>query len=81
MGIVVVEVCETSLINLLDVEEDLESQYPEVAVIKNECLSYCGICRVRPYAMVNGKRVFAKTAEACLDKIKQQIEAELAVYE
>ncbi|WP_040205975.1 DUF1450 domain-containing protein [Neobacillus jeddahensis] len=80
MGIVVVEICDGSLINQLDVEAMLEASYPEVAVIESTCLSFCGMCAKRPYAIVNGKRIFAKTAEECMTLIKQQIEAELAIY-
>ncbi|PLR87777.1 DUF1450 domain-containing protein [Bacillus sp. V33-4] len=80
MGIVVVEICDGSLITEIPLEEILETGYPEVAVIENSCLSFCGMCAKRPYAIVNGKRIFAKTAEECLELIKQYIEAELAVY-
>ncbi|MDQ0226027.1 DUF1450 domain-containing protein [Metabacillus niabensis] len=80
MGIVVVEICDGSLINELDIESILEAQYPEVAVIESSCLSFCGMCAKRPYAIVNGKRIFAKTSEECLALIKEQIEAELAEY-
>jgi len=58
----------------------IESEYPEVAVIQNECLSFCGMCGKRPYAFVNGKRVFAKTPEQCLKLIKERIEVELEFY-
>lgn len=80
MGIILVEICDASLINEIDIEAALEAEYPEVAVIKNDCQSYCGICRVRPYALVNNRRVFAKTPEACLEKIKNVIDEELAFY-
>ncbi|MFD2682500.1 DUF1450 domain-containing protein [Bacillus seohaeanensis] len=80
MGIVVVEICDGSLINELNIERILESEFPEVAVIENDCLSFCGMCAKRPYAIVNGKRIFAKTAEECLALIKNQIESELAIY-
>lgn len=46
MGIVVVEVCDGNLINELDIESIIESEYPEVAVLMNECLSFCGMCAV-----------------------------------
>lgn len=81
MGIIVVEICDGSLINQIDVEAILENEYPEVAVMMNECLSSCGLCAVRPYAMVNGKKIFAEDPEACLEKIKHRIELELALYE
>lgn len=81
MGIVVVEICENSLINAIDIEGILESEYPEVAVITNECLSFCGMCARSPYAFVNGHRVFAKTVEECLQKIRERIEQELALYQ
>lgn len=77
LGIILVEICEGSLINTIDVEAELESRYPEVAVISNECLMACGLCTYSPFAMVNGKRIFAKTPEACLEKIKAAIETEL----
>ncbi|MFZ0371248.1 Uncharacterized protein YuzB, UPF0349 family [Halobacillus alkaliphilus] len=80
MGVVVVEVCDGNLITELDIEDIIESEYPEVAVLMNECLSFCGMCAVRPYAIVNGTRVFAKTTEEALDKIRTKIEEELAVY-
>ncbi|WP_019156256.1 DUF1450 domain-containing protein [Robertmurraya massiliosenegalensis] len=80
MGIVVVEICDGSLINELPIEEILEEEYPEVAVLESSCLSFCGMCAKRPYAIVNGKRIFAKTAEECLELIKKQIEIELAIY-
>ncbi|QTM98822.1 DUF1450 domain-containing protein [Sediminibacillus dalangtanensis] len=80
MGIVVVEICDASLINEVDVEQILESEYSEVSVVKYDCLSFCGLCRVRPYAMVNGTRVFGKTAEECLKAIRSQIDEELAFY-
>ena len=81
MGIVVVEVCDGNVITSIDIEEVLEEEFPEVAVLINECLSFCGLCRVRPYALVNNKRVFGRTPEECLDKIKVAIKEELAVYQ
>ncbi|MFB4210342.1 DUF1450 domain-containing protein [Shouchella sp. 1P09AA] len=81
MGIIVVEVCDGNLMSRVDLEEMLEAEYPEVAVMENECLSFCGLCAVRPYAMVNGTRIYGKTAEECVAKIKHRIELELALYE
>ncbi|ADU31011.1 YuzB family protein [Evansella cellulosilytica] len=80
MGIVVVEVCSSNFIHSIDIEGIIESEYPEVAVIENTCLSFCGMCAKSPFAIVNGKRIFAKTPEECLEKIKKQIEAELEAY-
>ncbi|WP_079477272.1 DUF1450 domain-containing protein [Halobacillus salinus] len=80
MGIVVVEICDGNLITELDIESIIESEYPEVAVLMNECLSFCGMCAVRPYAIVNGSRVFGKTSEEALEKIRTKIEEELAFY-
>ncbi|RUQ27159.1 DUF1450 domain-containing protein [Peribacillus cavernae] len=76
MGIVIVEICDGSLITSINVEEILENEYPEVAVIQNDCLSFCGMCARRPYAIVNGKRIFAKTVEECMDHIREKIESD-----
>ncbi|WP_316568211.1 YuzB family protein [Neobacillus sp. YIM B06451] len=81
MGIVIVDICQSNSINVLDIETILESEYPEVSVLQNDCLSFCGMCARSPFAIVNGKRVFAKTPEECLEKIRKQIEKELAIFE
>ncbi|CEG26496.1 YuzB family protein [Bacillus sp. B-jedd] len=81
MGIIIVDICMSNSINVLDVEAILEAEYPEVSVLMNDCLSFCGMCARSPFAIVNGKRVFAKTPEECLDKIRGQIEKELAIYD
>ncbi|MDQ0088355.1 uncharacterized protein YuzB (UPF0349 family) [Paenibacillus anaericanus] len=80
LGIVVVEVCDSNLMSALELE-DLEEEYPEVAVLRTECLSLCGLCKIRPYALVNAKRVFATTSEECIKLIKQRIEEELLAFE
>lgn len=80
MGIVVVDVCSVNAITTLNIEEILEEEFPEVAVIMNSCLNYCGLCAKSPYAHVNGKLVYGKTPEQCLDNIRKQIEKELAMY-
>lgn len=81
MGVVVVEICDGNAMMKLDVEQIIESKYPEVAVLINDCLTYCGLCRVRPFALVNGKRIFGKTPEECLSKIHEAIEKELAMFQ
>lgn len=81
MGIIVVEICDGNTIKTIDIEEILETEFPEVAVIMNECLNFCGLCAVRPYALVNNKRVFGKTPEECIDKIRIVIKEELAFYQ
>ncbi|GAA0500762.1 hypothetical protein GCM10008986_30140 [Salinibacillus aidingensis] len=80
MRLVIVEVCDGNLMARVDLEEIIEHEYPEAAVIENSCLNFCGMCAKRPYAMVNGHRVFGQTAEECLDKIRTKIEEELAVF-
>lgn len=81
VGIVIVEVCNGNAMMSLDVETILEEEFPEVSVLIHDCLSFCGLCRVRPYAIVNNKRIFADTPEQCLVKIRQEIKKELAKYE
>ncbi|ENH95766.1 hypothetical protein J416_14422 [Gracilibacillus halophilus YIM-C55.5] len=81
MGIVVVEVCDSNLMNTINIEEIIESEYPEVAVLISDCLNFCGLCRVAPYTMVNGKRVHGKTPEEALEKIRKAIDEELAFYQ
>lgn len=81
MGVIVVEVCEANAITTLDIEGIIESEFSEVAVVTNECLVMCGLCRASPFALVNNKRVYAKTPEECLEKIRETIKKELAVFQ
>lgn len=81
MKIVVVEVCDANTLTTLDIEEIIENEFPEVAVIINQCLSFCGLCRSVPFAIVNNERIFGKTPEECLHKVTVQIKKELAIYQ
>ena len=80
ISVVIVEICENNFITKLDLENILETEYPGVSVLETDCLSFCGMCAASPYAMVNGKRVFAKTPEECLAKIRDVIQQELAFF-
>lgn len=80
MGIVIVDVCSVNAITSLNIEEIIEEEFPEVAVIINSCLNFCGLCANSPYAHVNGKLIHGKTPEQCLEKIREQIKKELAIY-
>lgn len=80
MGIVIVDVCRVNKIMTLDVETIIEEEFPEVAVIVNECMSYCGLCAASCYAHVNGKLVHGRTPEQCLDNIREAVKKELAIF-
>lgn len=69
-GLVVIEVCERNILASKQLEE-LEDEYPEIAVQRTQCLSMCHLCRAVPYAMVNRKRVYAKTVDLCLHFIQE----------
>lgn len=81
MGIVLVDVCSGNRMATIDIEAIIEKEFPEVAVLINDCLSYCGLCGVRPFVLVNGKIVFGQTIDECLDKIREEIKKELAMFE
>jgi len=81
MGIVIVDVCSVNRVMTLDVEAIIEEEFPEVAVVVNQCLSFCGLCAASAYAHVNGKIVHGKTPEDCLNNIREAIKKELAFFE
>ncbi|QQE81215.1 DUF1450 domain-containing protein [Alicyclobacillus sp. SO9] len=80
MGIVIVEFCEGNVAALLLLEELLETEFPEVAVLQSDCLGRCGLCRVRPFVLVNDKQIFAENTDELLDKVKAVIAQELQFY-
>lgn len=80
MGIVVVDICQSNLLATIDIETILEEEFPEVAVLLNDCLSFCGLCARLPFAQVNGKLIHGKTIDESLNNIREQIKKELAIY-
>ena len=81
IGIVVVEICESNLLQTINAENLFESEYPEVAVLVSDCLNFCGLCRLKPYALVNGKRIRGNDVDDCINKIRLAIEDALAAYQ
>ena len=79
LGLVVVEVCERNILSSQSID-DLEEEYPEVAVLRTNCLLMCHMCRAVPYAMVNQKRVYARKADQCIGLLKKAIEEEMAAF-
>lgn len=79
LGIVVVEVCERNALALRSLE-DLEEEHIEVAVMRTDCLNMCNLCRARPYAMVNHKRIYADTPEECYQKVEEAVEHEIKLF-
>ncbi|WP_289136744.1 DUF1450 domain-containing protein [uncultured Brevibacillus sp.] len=79
LGLVVVEVCERNILAAQSIDE-LEQEYPEVAVLRTQCLYMCHMCRAVPYAMVNQKRVYAKGIDPCVGLLRKVIEEEISAF-
>ncbi|WP_274361964.1 DUF1450 domain-containing protein [Paenibacillus thermotolerans] len=79
LGIVVIEVCERNEIALQPLEE-FEDKYIEVAVQRTDCLNMCNLCRARPYALINGDRVYATTPEECLQMIDKAVKEQIDLF-
>ncbi|MEC1158035.1 DUF1450 domain-containing protein [Cytobacillus horneckiae] len=79
MGLILLEICDLNLLSESALAELLE-QYPEVAVMSYECQNLCGLCRMRPYALVNGQRIFGKDIKECIENIRVKIEEELSLF-
>ena len=79
LGLVVVEVCVRNAM-AKHALEDLEEEYPEVAIQRTDCLSMCNLCRARPYAMVNQKKEYDKSEEQRLSKEKEAVEEEIKAF-
>ncbi|MDQ0247704.1 uncharacterized protein YuzB (UPF0349 family) [Bacillus fengqiuensis] len=59
--------------DLYEVKERL-AQTPNIEVIEERCLLYCGQCLVQPFALVNGKNVISDTADELFENIIDHIE-------
>ncbi len=76
----IVEVCESNSINT-EALEQFEKDHPETPVMRMECLNHCGLCRARPYVLVNGKIVASRTVSRCLERAAKEIAEIDAAYE
>jgi len=76
MGIVIVEVCDYNILSAAELEEVFQRN--DVAVMSYDCMNFCGMCAMGPYAMVNGRRIFwKKRLKNASEKIKAAVEEEL----
>lgn len=73
-GMILIEVCDA---NAACVPElfDLESDYVEVSVLENSCMSHCELCAANPYVFFEGELVHADTTAELLTKIRDLIVA------
>ncbi|MCR8842382.1 YuzB family protein [Paenibacillus sp. SC116] len=71
-GFVIVELCGSNQIHSAELEH-FEQEHLDLPVLKMECLNRCGLCRSRPYALVNGKVVTARTISQCFEKVTKVI--------
>lgn len=75
MGLILIELCDYNLLAPQHLEKI--AAHPEVAVMNYDCLNICGMCSMRPFAIVNGQRIFAPTVEECVEKIEQKVNEEI----
>ncbi|RYL92672.1 DUF1450 domain-containing protein [Sporolactobacillus sp. Y61] len=76
LGLILIECCDYNLLTTQHLKKI--AAHPEVAVMHYDCLNVCGMCSLRPFAIVNGQRIFGKTVDECLDKIQKKVNEELA---
>lgn len=79
IGLILIELCDYNLLTPQHLKNI--TAHPEVAVMSYDCLNVCGMCSLRPFAIVNGQRVFAPTVDECLKKIELKVEEELSHLE
>ncbi|MFD1020507.1 YuzB family protein [Thalassobacillus hwangdonensis] len=70
----IIEFCVNNLASGAEkAKEELEKD-PDLDVIEYGCLSHCGICAQGLFALVNGERVMADSAEELVENIYQHLE-------
>lgn len=57
-----------------DVAERIESEFEDVAVIIEPCLTYCGECAAGPFAVVNDELIQADSSEELYDIIVEKLQ-------
>ncbi|MEH7117368.1 DUF1450 domain-containing protein [Neobacillus vireti] len=60
-------------------EDELEAtkgklrERPDLEVIEERCLLYCGQCLLEPFALVNGKNIVTDEPDQLYEKINQYV--------
>ncbi|ERI09557.1 DUF1450 domain-containing protein [Aneurinibacillus aneurinilyticus] len=49
-------------------------QLPDIEIVDDFCVLYCGQCLVQPFTLLNGKNIAADNAEELLEKIVTHME-------
>lgn len=72
---IVAKFCPCNFEGELDEVKDKLGDLPNVEVIDDRCLNYCGQCLIQPYALINGENITADTADELLEKVLNYISA------
>ncbi|MFC0561229.1 DUF1450 domain-containing protein [Halalkalibacter alkalisediminis] len=69
-----VKFCSNNFNNELQkVKSDLKNS-PNIDVIEDECLNYCGQCFVQPFSLINGKNITCDAVNELYANIIEYIE-------
>ncbi|GGF32656.1 MULTISPECIES: YuzB family protein [Halobacillus] len=70
----IIEFCVNNLVSGSDEAMEVLEKDPDLDVVEYGCLSHCGICSQGLFALVNGERVMADTAEELVSNIYKHLE-------
>ena len=72
---IIAKFCPCNFEDELDEVKDQLRQLPNVEVIDERCLNYCGQCLVQPYALINGDNIVADDPDELLSTILKHIDS------
>lgn len=70
---IIAKFCPCNFEGELDEVKDQVGNLPNVEIVDDRCLNYCGQCLIQPYALINGENIVADTADELLEKILNHI--------
>ncbi|KZE54139.1 hypothetical protein AV540_07765 [Brevibacillus parabrevis] len=76
-----IKFCPCNLEGSLKWVRDEVRQLPEVQVIDERCVNYCGQCLEKAFALFNGKNVVGSDGQELLERLKEKWAAATAVYQ
>nr|WP_039812748.1 DUF1450 domain-containing protein [Jeotgalibacillus malaysiensis] len=74
-----IKFCPNNFKKKLNETKAAVKQLPDVQVIENKCLNYCGQCIVEPFAIVDGKAVFCNRPEELYPAIREKLSSSPAL--
>ncbi|WP_432774930.1 DUF1450 domain-containing protein [Brevibacillus gelatini] len=70
-----IKFCPCNLQGSLEWVRNEVRKFPDVELIDERCVNYCGQCLEKPFALYNGKNIVGNDGQELLDRLVEKLSA------